>query len=240
MQQMHPLLAGLVGTTGQTPELSTLTRTAQALGFSTRWYTSYPVTELSIPESRQSAAEQQADFCKDGYGLAAILQDVGARAIYLFLRPDTPYAKVIWLAGLGVIEQARPLETFFGHNADRGDDDYTCCGYATREEARSDGNQEAIDRGSLTFDTSEFQSRRASHYLSDVLDSMGEYAYDDMGEAAEDWPRVRAGDDPLELQRALGLVVDGWAASTDNLPKFGAAVGETVTHDVFDPRSLAP
>lgn len=239
MQQMHPLLAGLVGTTCQTPELSTLTRTAQALGFSTRWYTSYPVTELSIPESRQSAAEQQADFCKEGYGLAAILQDVGARVIYLFLRPDTPYAKVIWLAGLGVIEQAKPLESAWSHNA--ADEDYFRGSHPSRELAQVEGQEVAADSGRSRFETKLFTVPRASRFsdASCLLEHMYCQAQDSAGEAADSFPSYDEHEEAL-LTMAVGLLVDGWAAVTNNQPDFYADGEQGQTHDVFDPRSLAP
>lgn len=239
MQQMHPLLAGLVGTTCQTPELSTLTRTAQALGFSTRWYTSYPVTELSIPESRQSAAEQQADFCKDGYGLAAILQDVGARAIYLFLRPDTPYAKVIWLAGLGVIEQAREVEKAWGHNA--RDADSFRGWHKVTEEAIAEAQKAAIESGRSQFEVKLFTLPVASRFVSaeDVLQQMYERAQDEAGECADDFPSYDRDSKDL-LEGALSLLVDGWAVATDNVPTFSGDGEQGKTYDVFDPRSLAP
>lgn len=239
MQQMHPLLAGLVGPISQTPELSTLTRTVQALGFSTRWYTSYPVTELSIPESCQSAAEQQADFCKEGYGLAAILQDVGARVIYLFLRPDTPYAKVIWLAGLGVLEQAKPLESAWSHNA--ADEDYFRGNHPTRAAALAEGQIEAIDSGRRQFETKLFTLPRASRFsgAACLLEHMYCQAQDSGGEAADSFPTYDPDEEGL-LDLAVGLLVDGWAAATDNQPEFYADGEQGQTHDVFDPRSLAP
>lgn len=224
----HPLFAGMVPSLIDAPCASTFQRIAQGLGFMSACE--------AIAGGLDAFPEAVQRYLDDGYALAARWQ-VARVDVLLYLKPTTAFAQVIWLAGLGVIEQAAPLETFYGHNAERGEEDYTCS-YSTREEACQEGNQEAIDRGRRTFETCEFQTRRASNYLCNVLDAMGEQAYEDIGEAAEDWPAVRAGDDPLELQRVVCLLVDGWASATGNQSKFGTAVGDSVTHDVFDPRSL--
>lgn len=226
----HPLFAGMVPSLIDAPCASTFQRLAQGLGFMST------CLRLNLGGSDEPAMAQP--WIEGGYRMAA-RWPAGNATVLVYLKPTTVFAEAIWLAGLGVIEQAAPLETFYGYNAERGEEDYTCS-YSTREEACQEGNQEAIDRGRRTFETCEFQTRRASNYLCNVLDSMGEQAYEDIGEAAEDWPVVRAGDDPLELQRVVCLLVDGWASATGNQSKFGAAVGDSVTHDVFDPRSLAP
>lgn len=226
----HPLFAGMMPSLIDWPCASTFQRLAQGLGF-------LSVCER-IPHGLDAFPEAVQRHIDDGYRLAARWTTIGGDVL-LYIKPTTAFAQVIWLAGLGVIEQAEPREASWAQNATHAD---TFCGWhETREKAVAEGQEAALQSGRRQFETRLYTLPLASQFVTaeDVLQQMYDRAQDEAGEAADGFPHYGKAEEAL-LEQGLALLVDGWAVATRNVPNFSGSSEQAQTHDVFDPRSLAP
>lgn len=225
----HPLFAGMMPSLIDWPCASTFQRLAQGLGF-------LSVCER-IPHGLDAFPEAVQRHTDAGYSLAARWTTIGGDVL-LYLKPTTAFAQVIWLAGLGVLEQS-PHIAVWAHNG--ADAERFRGRFFVREQAIAHGQVEAAEAGRSQFETRRFTIPRASRFsnASCLLEHMYCQAQDLAGDAADDFPLHDEQDEAL-LAMAVGVLVDGWAAATGNEPDFYADAGETQTHDVIDLRNLAP
>lgn len=226
----HPLFAGMVPSLIDAPCASTFQRIAQGLGFMS-------VCE-QIPHGLDAFPEAVQRYIDDGYQLAARWPVIRADVL-LYLKPTKAFAQVIWLAGLGVIEQQKSREQAWAHNA--AEEDFFRGHHATREQAIADGQEVAAESGRLQFETKLFTTPLAGRFAnaSCLLEHMYCQAQDAAGEAADDFPSYGERDEAA-LDLVVGVLVDGWAVATGNQPTFSADGEQAQTHDVIDLRNLAP
>lgn len=97
------------------------------------------------------------------------------------------------------------------------------------EEYRFDDLQEALEDAWDSSDEAdemlivwqgECTKQPASHYAPDILEYMGERAYDDIGEFAEGWPDFKP-EVAKALQANIEALIDDWAKVHKQHPAFG-------------------
>lgn len=66
----------------------------------------------------------------------------------------------------------------------------------------------------------ECTTRKASSYASDVLEDMGNQAYDELPDFADDWPNA-SNEQAKELTEGIAQLIDQWADKYQQQPTFG-------------------
>ena len=91
--------------------------------------------------------------------------------------------------------------------------------YEDINDAAEDALFEAEVGGTATIYVGEREDNKASDFVRDIVEDMGERAYDDIGELSIDWLDSTVGQN-RELQAAVEKLVDDWADKYKLHPTF--------------------